>query len=148
MAVGFGGSGPELAISGEGIPAFIPIVRQIVEAAPDIPNWTVLAFRPRCGSVESVLHDGKRFSAKDIDFYGEIEDEKVNVAFYIRGLTKRTREQHIGAIFLLLDALIGEYETMTKLGAIDFLPFPPADPSTPLRPFGELRDIVDSLPSV
>jgi len=69
----------------------------------------------------------------------------VHLTFWGEGLGGANREPWIGAIFIYLDSLLGEFDVMTKIGAIDFLPLSQAGDRSQLRTFDQVPAVVDSL---
>jgi hypothetical protein len=132
-------------ISAEGIAANIPIVKRLVDAAPAIPGWQVIAFRPRDPEVERVQVNNITVALDDV-FFSEIDDEPddshLHLRFFVSGLDANDPDPHCHGVFLLLDTVIGEYDVMTKLGALDFAPITEVDGRQ--RPLRDLVALVDA----
>lgn len=134
-----------LEISADGVHEMVPHVMRIVEAAPEIPGWKVHAFRQRVGVPTTLEMNGMAFDPHKIFFTSLVEGDKVDLVFYVDGLNALNREPWIGAIFIYLDSLVGEFDVMTKIGAIDFLPLSQAGDRSQLRSFDQVPAVVDSL---
>lgn len=136
-------SGYELEISGQGSRELMPLVRQIVAAAPTIPGWKVLAFRqPHPGL--SVELGATRLSAESIHFVAAPApgNAGADVAIFVDGFDQDPNT--FGEItFLLLDSTIGELAVMTKIRGLDFVDGSQRPPSA--RPVTELAAVLTSV---
>src|SRR6267378_7901619 len=59
----------ELIVSADGLSRLIPTVKAVVQSAPVIKNWRVIAFRPRLGTGFTVRYDGFALPADSIWFH-------------------------------------------------------------------------------
>lgn len=108
----------ELVITANGIHSAFPYVIKLVEAAPKMEDWEIVAFRQRKSGFEDVTIGTFKLSADNVFFDYELQPDKVDVAFYITDYTGESIFKN--AVFLILDRLLGEYDVETKLGAITF----------------------------
>jgi len=134
----------ELIISADGAVSAFPAVKRLVAAAPAVPGWKVIAFRPRLGTSYAIeLGDGSKLSGDDISFRViGAKDGKLDVALYVKAMatvSNATKQ----AVFLQLDSALGEYDVETRLGTIDIEPgmSMPND----ARPFRDLPGAVDAV---
>ena len=127
----------ELIVSADGISSLFPLVEQTVAAAPSIANWTVIAFRQPKPDIVEASYNGVVVTHGDVRFIAHNSSVPVDVTFYVRGLTS-TEDPRIGALFVLIDGLIGEYNTATRIGAMEFQPLSAAPPHA--RAFAELKE--------
>jgi hypothetical protein len=133
----------EFIVSADGIKAAFPAVRRLVEAAPQLDRWTIVAFRPPKG-VEGVVRIGDiTLKADDIWFEAEPDRGRVGLTLYIRGLSETEDEKLGPAAFLLLDTALGEYAVETQIGYIDRQPLPDNPAEMGLRPFREITDVIE-----
>jgi hypothetical protein len=130
----------ELVISADGDRAAFPAVQRVVAAAPKIAGWKVTAFRPRAPSA-AVEFQGVRLDPRTVRFLAMPPREgKVSIAIFAPGpIAPRT--QH--AVYLLLDAVLGEYDVETRLAGIEIVDDKRALPQA--RPLAELASVVDAL---
>ena len=131
----------ELTISADGIKEFFPDVKKLVEAAPEIPNWKINAFRQRVPGNDLKINFGEfTLSYSDIFFKSSDEDEKIGLELYLRDFNGE--EEKLSATYILLDALIGEYDTETIIGSMDWKKL---DDSMieELSQFHKIQEIVD-----
>ncbi len=131
----------EITISADGIKEFFPAVESLVQAAPEISNWKINAFRQRIPGDDIRINYGDfSISYSDIFFKYADEGEKIGIELYIKDFEKNGHKQN--AIYILLDGLIGEYDTETTIGWIDWKKLNESETDF-LFKFYELRELVD-----
>ncbi|MDP1443257.1 hypothetical protein [Priestia megaterium] len=116
----------EFIISAEGMVSAFPAVIKLVEEAPCpcLEKFNIVAFRQRQNSEQEIYFEDIVLNTKDI-FFTYREDKEMNcldIVIYIKGYTEEN-DQFIGAAFIMLDSLIGEYDVGVKLGEINFEPY-------------------------
>jgi hypothetical protein len=119
VEIATGESPKVLFVSAEGIKSAFPFVEKTVAAAPTIKDWKVVAFRQPKPDVQQVEYKGVTLSREQVKFILLNDSRPPDVAFYIDGLQSEG-DLLSQALFLLLDALIGEYNTSTHIGGIEF----------------------------
>lgn len=131
----------EFTISAEGIKELFPIVEKLIEKAPRIENWQFNAFRQRIPGDEFEIQYGDlRIGYSDI-FYKSVDDNgKLGVELNIRNFDEKGQTQN--AIYILLDALLGEYDVTTKIGWIEWVKLNENEIKE-LKPITELRSEID-----
>ncbi len=134
----------EFIVSANGIKSTVPHVERLAGSAPPISGWRVIQFRPRKDGVDLVLND-KKFSKDSIFYTAQEVNSVLNLWLYIDGLTSANTREYMGACFIFLDTVIGEYDVMTRIGQIEFLPLIEADGRQ--RPLRELANAVDDMKS-
>ncbi len=112
----------QLTISADGIPELIPTVRKVVEAAPQIEGWTVLAFRQPLTEPVQIEFQDHTLTIDDIFFAVRKMDKVADLDIYVDGLHEQNYKHLAHCTFLLMDSLVGEYAVMTCLGELEFLP--------------------------
>lgn len=130
----------EFIISADGIYSAFSDVIKLVEAAPNIENFKIIAFRQR-GEDFKIQFNDIELDPLNVSFSYEIQDNLINLVLYIKDYDPNNDDWE-GAAFILLDTIIGEYDTVTKIGEIEFSTF---QESTLSRPIKELPDLVDSI---
>ena len=132
----------ELTISADGISSCFVDVENLVKQSPTIQNWKFNAFRqPLMNDSLSITYCNLSIGYSDIFFryqdgmYGELGIE-LNIRNY------SNLPEYQSAVYILLDTLIGEYDT-TK--GIDWIEWVKLDETKidQLLPFVSLRDIVN-----
>ncbi|MCE9560004.1 MAG: hypothetical protein K8R88_13775 [Armatimonadetes bacterium] len=134
----------QLEISADGQSEFIPAVKQLVGAAPAISDWEFLAFRQRASAPLSIQTPTGSLDSESIFYSSSRAGSKLDIALFIPGLNEQNKPDLGGAVFLLLDSELGEYDVMTKLGVIDFLPLE-GHSQQGLQTLTGLRAEIDSL---
>jgi hypothetical protein len=133
----------EFIVSAGGIRDVIPDVEALVREAPPIPGWKVIAFRQRHPGFTLTL-GSTHFGPEDIWFSATTHSEHVDLDLYIKGYNGNNK-MAMQAAFLMLDATLGEYDVMTKVGQIDFHHLPDDPAAQGLKPSNELAAIIDAL---
>lgn len=132
----------EFIISADGIREMIPKVKSLVDAAPDMAGWRIIAFRPREPGL-GVKMANRELTSDSIFFVSAVNGEKLDIDLYIDGLNASNFRDLAQCCFILLDSTIGEYDVMTRIGEIDFKPLIEADGRQ--RPLTQLAEEVDAL---
>jgi hypothetical protein len=123
-----------IEISAEGRKHMIPVVVEVVSAAPDMPGWRVKAFRQPC-AIGGVRVGDRVYSADNVQFALKRDDDGTHVALFLDGFA--TAPNEVGPIgFLLLDATLGELSVMTEISGLNF--FDSRQAFTATRPLREL----------
>jgi hypothetical protein len=144
LAFAFGpteGGRREFVVSADGKKELFPAVHSLVAAAPQIPGWKIIAFRPG-GSFFSVQVGGVEIGPEDIWFRADDNGSKVDLLLSVKGMTEGDLKTIGGAVFLLLDHAVGEYEVGTRIGKVGFSPLPSDPAATGLKPFTEITGVV------
>lgn len=111
-----------LELSADGLKAQIPHVEALAALAPPLPGWKIVAFRQPCSEPIELKMGDIVLSAATI--LGQLHGSGPvpNLALKVPGLDERNHVHLMGAVFILLDSLIGEYRVMTQLGEIQPIP--------------------------
>lgn len=136
----------QLMISANGERSKFPLIQKIVEAAPVLQKFDVVAFRQRkvpddIRTVELAL-SGVMIKAEDVYFHSRKENQMLHITVHIEHFDG-SKEYKIGG-FILLDALLGEYDVETYLGNIEFRPLEQKDMFN-LDPIWKLPQMVDAM---
>ena len=109
-----------LIITPDGLKSGIEPTIALAAAKPHIENWIVEKFRQPCDELTLEL-EGLTYPPSDIEVLPEIDFEKevVNIHLFIRNLNNDPRK-HKHLAFLYLDHILGEFNTLTKVGYIEF----------------------------
>lgn len=134
----------EFIISADGDRKLFPNVQELVKAAPDIPGWKIIAFRPPVQYISefTLTFGSMEFGADDVWFSSQRSGSMFELDLFLRipaGIDKDTISQ---AAFILLDHAVGEYNVETKIGRISFNLLPNDPIAAGLRPLAELPKII------
>ena len=135
----------EFVISASGIKRAFPAVISLVDAAPSLARWQVIAFRPRRTPINIVEIRGKRVDPRDVQFSLRDDGKLAGVCLFIPGFRDDDVDyKQIG--YLLLDEALGEYDVESRLGLIKmFSPQTATDGNR--HPFADLPTLFDELVS-
>ena len=135
----------ELILSAGGIRSLFPAVSALKQAAPEVPGWRVIAFRPRKTSCARVQLGEAVLEPQDLWYRLMPDADQADLDLFVADLTPETLEGLGGAAFLMLDAALGEYDVATRIGAIDFDALPEDPAGFDLKPIDALRADFDAL---
>jgi hypothetical protein len=136
----------DFCISADGKRDLFPAVVRLVEAAPAIPGWRVLAFRQRGSAENSITMDDVELRSEQMWFRLERDDDKVGLHLYFEGVAEPHGDQAAMMAFILLDHALGEYDVETRLGFFERHDLNEAgDSRAELRPFRELPAAFDAF---
>ena len=136
------GDSREFVISADGIKDAFPKVISLHAAAPKLPRWTFIRFRPRREPMD-IEYSGVSARAQDIQFSIEADGNKAGITLFIPGHTTQNHKTMVGISFLMLDQALGEFDVETKVGSIE-VASPESAPSTK-KPLKELPKAFDDF---
>jgi len=120
----------------------IPFVINLVNAAPEIPAWQIHKFIPRKNIDTSIEWNALELSQSDFAFEYTIYKEQAHLRVYIKNYdVKDERYRTISVMFLKV--AFGEFDFITKIGALEYVPFSNDTANTDTKSFQELITIVD-----
>lgn len=112
----------EFVISAGGSREAFPAVRALAAAAPDLPRWRVVPFRPRRAHLAGVSVFGLALSPEQVRFELQPEPGGTGIVMYIPGYEKSDHARYVAAAFVLLDRALGEVDVEMKLGSVELRP--------------------------
>lgn len=134
----------EFCISAGGIKEAFPAVIKLVKEAPVFSEWEITAFRQRVPGNDIQIEMGDlKLGYGDIYFRFMEDGDKLALQLNIKNF-KQNDNRLLSAVFILLDALIGEYDMETRISSIDWEVLDPKALGE-LMPLVELRVLVDEL---
>ena len=116
------GNKREFVISADGHRAAFPKVEALFAAAPVMPHWTFVKFRPRRTPMD-IEYGGVAVKAEAVSVSVLVarSADKVKLRVFIPGYTPARHNSYLGIAFLLLDQSLGEFDVETRVGPIDVL---------------------------
>ena len=108
----------EFIISADGIREAFPKVESLYAAAPALPRWKVVKFRPRREPM-SIAFDGLRIDSDAVAVDLQHQGDKVELTMYLPGYSEHAEDKYKGIAFLFLDQALGEYDVETRVGHIE-----------------------------
>jgi len=110
-----------LIIRPDGMQEGILPTEKLYNSRPKLDNWIIKKFRQARDEV-TLNYNGLKFPSSHIKIIPEIDkgQGKINIKMFIKNMNSDV-EKHQALSFLYLDHILGEYNTITKIGYIDFL---------------------------
>tara|TARA_B100000780_G_C21079251_1_gene434559 strand:- start:175 stop:807 length:633 start_codon:yes stop_codon:yes gene_type:complete len=140
------GTGIELVFGCDGYSQSIDTVLFLVAAAPEISQIKVLAFNPRVEQIPEAIEVGDAILELDELFFDlrDIGDE-LHLDLYLEDLPIVEDAPQTDAALMFLDAIVGEYDLMTRIHSVNWLDLPEDPLDHGLKPLIELRKQFDLL---
>jgi hypothetical protein len=107
----------EFVISADGIKDAFPAVEALYAAAPSLPRWKFIKFRPRREPAD-ITYEAITIKAMDVLIRVEQNGALIDLFVYVPGYSKKAHNAYAAIVFLMLDQALGEYEVETKVGGI------------------------------
>lgn len=133
----------EFTISASSIGKNFPDVIRLVEAAPHMERFTIIAFNQRNDDEYGTTSNDIELTRDDV-FFSYTYDEEIPAFYlelYIKGF-QEDNDDYYEIALELLEIVVGEYVLGTKITEIGFNKFISADE---LIPINELPKILDSI---
>lgn len=135
----------DLTISAEGDKEKFPIVREIVDKAPQIRGWTVTAFRQRANIAFILETDSIKYNTAEMFFQPLIEGDEFDLIVYAENLKDVDEKTAFHFGMIVMDNLLGEYDSVMKVRRYDFRDLNQADDKSKLKPLTESPKFVDDF---
>jgi hypothetical protein len=137
----------EMIFGCDGYPESIHSVLSLVGAAPELQGIRFKAFNHRYDPIPSHINVADEVcELKDFWYSLNCIDLKLHLAVYMHDVPQvLDMDPRVEAVMIFLDALIGEYEIMTRVWALDWLELPNDPVDFGLKPLSELRDSFDLI---
>jgi len=117
----------DLIISAEGIKELFAAVETLVAAAPELPNWNIIALKPPMGPGYKVKYGGLTFDPEQTIFIPlDNPDNPTGVGLWIcyPDFDESSRATYIGGTFLMLDSILGERSTAMHIDHLEVVRTP------------------------
>jgi hypothetical protein len=94
--------------------------QKLFDSKPEINNWIVEKFRQPKDKIQ-FKYDGLEYPSSDIEIFAtlDIEKEKFDIQVFIKNMCSDEKKYQIIA-WLYLDNILGEFNSITKIGYVDF----------------------------
>jgi len=109
----------EFVISADGIIEAFPEVEALYAAAPSVPRWKFIKFRPR-RTPNDISYGGVSVKASSVSALIKPNGEMVDITIFIPGYTEAAHKTYASIAFLFLDEALGEYDVETRVGQVNF----------------------------
>ena len=132
-----------LVVSADGDKKYFAAAQALVSSAPKLGRWKVVAFRQR-RPAQDIEINGQNHSVGDFYFKDAgRQPGKIDVDIFVKGLDDANKQALFQVAFLMLDAILGEHDVETKIGAIELKALP--DGTAGLKPLTDLPAVVDAI---
>ncbi|HYD98128.1 MAG TPA: hypothetical protein VEH84_01975 [Alphaproteobacteria bacterium] len=109
-----------LVVTANGDVEAFPAVERVASAAPALPDWEVIAFRPPQDLENlAVQLDDTLIAAEHIYFVPYHDEDRLGLELYVLAEADVPAEAAEQAAFTLVDAALGEYEAAMGLGFVE-----------------------------
>jgi hypothetical protein len=135
----------DLVISANGDVSLFPTVEATVAAAPKFERWTVTAFRPRIPETSVLKADNLELDMKKMFFVTAGDDGELEVHIFVEDIKDNDPRQVFAMGMIIIDNLLGEYDSATKVKAYGFHDLEEAHEDWSLTPLVELPGTVDAF---
>ena len=133
----------EMTISPEGDRDKFEIVKLIVQKAPTIKGWKIIAFRQQIGFDFTLEYQDIRLTPSELYFIPIRDQESLDIIIYGKGFNKYDFNTlaHYGLI--MMDNVLGEYDCVTKIRHYDFRDISELLDTGDLIPLTEIRSYIE-----
>ena len=107
----------EFVISADGIKEAFPQVEALYAAAPSLPRWKFVRFRPRRKPMD-VDYGGVSVRAASVAVQLARNGQVADVTVFIPNYSEADSKTFMAIAFLLLDGALGEYDVEMRVGQI------------------------------
>ncbi|MCV6589847.1 MAG: hypothetical protein OIF57_12580 [Marinobacterium sp.] len=137
----------EMIFGCDGYPESINAVLHVVGEAPIVSGVTFKAFNARYDPVPTEIALGDELcELKDFWFALRPVRNRLHLEVYLRDVPDvLDMDPRVEAVMIYLDALLGEYELMTRVWKLDWLELPEIPLDYGLQPLADLRSAFDSI---
>ena len=111
----------EFVISADGIKSSFDSVETLVHNAPKFQLWDIVAFRQPKSTTGIFCYEGIRIRFDDIYFQSVCDNNKLGLRIYMKDYNESSTWTNL--TFLLLDYVLGEYDTEIYVGWIEKHPY-------------------------
>ncbi|MBS4221879.1 hypothetical protein [Lederbergia citrea] len=132
----------EFIISADGNLDAFPAVEKLAMAAPVMENFKVIAFRQREEASDIQIGD-VYLKPENMFFTYTRLDGLLDLDIYLKD-SATNDDDCLTAAFILLDAIVGEYDLAVKVGDIEFRPY---EEGIFLQPISKLPGLIDQISS-
>lgn len=137
----------EMVFGCDGYPESIPAVLSLIGQAPELSGIEFKAFNHRYDPIPRSINIGDEFCDISDFFFRLIQTQHgLQLEIYLEDAPKMLdMDPRVEAVMIYLDALIGEYELMTRVANLEWLDCPAHPEDFGLQPLEQLRDAFDSI---
>ncbi|RDE24218.1 hypothetical protein DV711_01055 [Motiliproteus coralliicola] len=136
----------EMIIGCDGYAQSIAAVLSLVDAAPLMDGVQVIAFNNRHDPLPECIRVGDDdYAIEQFWFSHRLEAGEFHLSIYLDELDTMDGNPAVEAVMIYLDALLGEFDLMTRVATLCWYDKPQDPLDYGLRPLSDVRDLFDSL---
>jgi hypothetical protein len=112
----------EFVITADGDTALFPAVRSLVRVAPEVPGWTITAFKQAQEDLEVCEWDDTTIELSGLRFqplFSKNDPDRIALRFLIDGETSARQDETIAALDMIVGTLLGEETAATVIAHIE-----------------------------
>ena len=137
----------EMVFGCDGFPESIHSVLSLIGAAPELSGIEFKAFNNRYDPIPLSVNIGEEF-CEITDFWCRVSvvKNRMHLEIYLEDAPQvLDMDPRVEAVMIYLDALIGEYELMTRVWALDWFELPKSPEDHGLTKLVDLREYFDEV---
>lgn len=137
----------EMVFGCDGFPESIHSVLSLIGAAPELSGIEFKAFNNRYDPIPLSVNIGEEF-CEITDFWCRVSvvESRMHLEIYLEDAPQvLDMDPRVEAVMIYLDALIGEYELMTRVWALDWFELPKSPEDHGLTKLVDLREYFDEV---
>lgn len=138
----------ELIVSAEGQTGFFSAVRTLVAAAPLIPGWRFIAFKPAQGFEFETGYEGISFSPKAtwyLPLRSRSNPDALGLRIGYAHYDPKREQDFLTGTFIMLEAALGELALAEKVQHIEVAALPSSPESSGYSPLPELARLIRGM---
>lgn len=136
----------EMVFGCDGYTQSIASVLNLVQAAPAIKGIQIVAFNPRHDEVPAMIKVlDKEFVLNDFFYQLRVEHGELHLSLYIDDLSSQEENANVEAAMVYLDAILGEFDMMTRISTLNFYKKPKEPFDHGLHYISKLRGHFDAV---
>lgn len=134
----------EMVFGCDGYTQSIASVLSLVDAAPSIDGVDIIAFNHRHDPLPvSIKVCDEEYPLDQFWFSSRIEKGEFHLSVFVDGYDGQEESAAVEAVMIYLDALLGEFDLMTRVATLSWYPQPQEPMDHGLKPLATLRDEFD-----
>jgi hypothetical protein len=117
----------ELIITSDGIIEYFPKVEKLVNAAPKLHNWDIIAFKPPEGIDFITEIGGRKFDPKEIQFIPletKADPKAIGIQVCYHDFSEEQKDLFLQGTFIMIDSMIGEKSCALDIDYLDVVRTP------------------------
>lgn len=137
----------EMVFGCDGFPESIHSVLSLIGDAPEVSGIQFKAFNHRYDPIPRTINIGDEFcDISDFWYRLVVNPQGLQLEVYLEDAPKvLDMDPRVEAVMIYMDALIGEYELMTRVATLEWFDLPVSPEDHGLLPLSELRGQFDSM---